>query len=137
MVRTKAVCQRQRLLLRERMTKQTSYRDSSVVQLVIRIPWLCLVGSRERNKRVEILWSGCDLAWFRRRLIGKGLTKTIRLRQNPKLQSADEHTNFQFCCLVSRNVQGKGEKKRNFTTKEDLEDWQRLTTITLCQRHEK
>ncbi|EXA47755.1 hypothetical protein FOQG_15864 [Fusarium oxysporum f. sp. raphani 54005] len=125
MVRTKAVCQRQRLLLRERMTKQTSYGDSSVVQLVIRVPWLCLVGS------------GCDLAWFRRRLIGKGLTKTIRLGQNPKLQSADEHTNFQFCCLVSRNVQGKVEKKRNFTTTEDLEDWQRLTTITLCQRHEK
>jgi hypothetical protein len=38
MVRTKAVCQRQRLLLRERMAKQTTYQDSSVVQLVYTRP---------------------------------------------------------------------------------------------------
>jgi hypothetical protein len=108
MVRTKAACQRQRLLLREGMTKQTSYQDPSGVHLVIYVAWLGLVGFRERNKLVEILWSGCDPACFRRRLIGKGLTKSFWLGQKPKLQSSDEISGFSVLLFGFAQWAGKG-----------------------------
>lgn len=137
MVRTKAVCQGQQLLLRESMTKQTSYEDSSVVQLVIRVPWLCLVGSRARNKWVEILWSGCDRAWYRGRLIGKGSIKAIRLRQSPKIQ---RRWTFKFSVLLLSVAQCVWERVKRapiLQRREDLEDWRRLTPITLSRRRQQ